>query len=135
MSPVFEQRLIGRRDRASSHDRHWQDADVRRVRLYNAAWRYLGERTPHGPSATGESIAGTYFRPPHEWRTYDHLLVSCGLLGPEPPYFDESQTGVFSAQVLLGAHGVPRPFEAESTHGVSDHFPIVGRFVLPEASK
>lgn len=135
MSDVFEHRLIGRRDRESSHDKHWRDAEVRRVRLYNAAWRYLGERVPHGVPGPPVGSAGTYFKDPHDWRTFDHVLVSCGLLGPNPPYFDEAQTGVISTPILRDARGVPRPFEFGSTRGVSDHLPIVGRLVLPESPK
>jgi endonuclease/exonuclease/phosphatase family metal-dependent hydrolase len=135
MSSVFESRLIGRRDRESSHDRHWRDAQVRRVRLYNAAWRYLGEQVAHGTSGAPIGAAGTYFKGPHDWRTFDHVLVSCGLLGANPPYLDEARTGVVSIPTLRDGSGVPRPFEPGSACGVSDHLPIVGRFVLPENPK
>jgi endonuclease/exonuclease/phosphatase family metal-dependent hydrolase len=133
MSPVFEHRLIGRRDRESSRSRHWRDAQVRRVRLYNAAWRYLGEQVAHGaPGPPAIGTAGTYFQNPHNWRTFDHVLVSCGLLGASPPYLDEAQTRVVSTPLLRDESGLPRPFEPGNTRGVSDHLPIVGRLVLPE---
>jgi endonuclease/exonuclease/phosphatase family metal-dependent hydrolase len=135
-SAVFEHRLIGRRDRESSHTRHWRDAQVRRVRLYNAAWRYLGEKVAHGtPESNTIRVAGTYFKEPHDWRTFDHVLVSCSLLGASPPYLDEAQTGVVSTPIMQDEHGLPRPFEPGSQRGVSDHLPIVGRLVLPETSQ
>lgn len=136
MSAVFEQRLIGRRDRESSHTRHWRDAQVRRIRLYNAAWRYLGEQVAHGaPWPPTIGAAGTYFREPHDWRTVDHLLVSCGLLGVSPPYLDEDQTRVMPTEIMRDESGLPRPFEPGVARGVSDHLPIVGRLVLPEIPK
>lgn len=136
MSPVFEQRLIGRRDRESSRSDHWRDEQVRRIRLYNAAWRYVGEQVSHG--ATGQSTigaAGTYFTDPHNWRTLDHILVSGGLLGATPPYFDEAQTRIVATPIMVDEHGLPRPFQIGATRGVSDHLPIVGRIVLPETTK
>jgi endonuclease/exonuclease/phosphatase family metal-dependent hydrolase len=135
MSAVFEHRLIGRRDRRSTLTRHWGDAQIRRVRLYNAAWRYLGEQIAHatpGPPAIGP--AGTCFREPHDWRTFDHVLVSSSLLGASPPYFDEARTGVVLTPIMQDERGLPRPFEPGSPRGVSDHLPLVGRLVLPETS-
>ncbi|WP_088257563.1 endonuclease/exonuclease/phosphatase family protein [Fimbriiglobus ruber] len=135
-SGIFKSRLVGRRDRESSHARHWRDTQVRRVRLYNAAWRYLGEQVAHGnPAVRGLGAAGTYFQDPHDWRTFDHLLVSSGLLGASPPYLDEAQTRVVPTPIMVGEDGLPRPFEPGKTRGVSDHLPIVGRLVLPEDSQ
>ena len=90
MAPVFSERLIGFRDRASSRHRHWQDTEVRRVRLYNAAWRYLGEQVAHGGAGQPVSAAGTLYNHTKDidtrgWRTFDHLLVSAGLLSETPP--------------------------------------------------
>ena len=133
MSAVFEHRLIGRRDRESSHTRHWGDAQVRRVRLYNAAWRYLGEQVAHGtPGPPTIGAAGTYFKAPHNWRTFDHVLVSCGLIGASPPYLNEAQTGIVATPIMIDEEGRPKPFEPGRPRGVSDHLPIVGRLVLPE---
>lgn len=132
-SAIFEQRLIGRRDRESSHTKHWRDTQVRRVRLYNAAWRFLGEQFAHGAVGTPSlGAAGTYFKEPHEWRTLDHVLVSCGLLGAVPPYFDEAQTRIVSTPIMRSEAGLPRPFAPGTQRGVSDHLPIVGRIILPE---
>jgi hypothetical protein len=125
-------RLEGYRDRASSGIRHHSYAQSRRVRLYNAAWRMLGERTPHTGGATPtQVIAGTYFKPPDQWRTFDHVLVSEGLLGTTPPYLDESRTRVVSADILVAARGRPTPFTPDPPRGVSDHLPILGTLVLP----
>jgi endonuclease/exonuclease/phosphatase family metal-dependent hydrolase len=135
MSPVFEHRLIGRRDRESSHTRHWRDEQVKRVRLYNAAWRYLGEQVAHGTSGPPTmGAAGTYFTEPHDWRTFDHVLVSCGLLGASPPYLDEAQTRVASTPIMQDERGLPKPLRPGRPRGVSDHLPLVGRLVLPETS-
>ncbi len=134
MSDIFINRLIGRRDRESSHTRHWRDAQVRRIRFYNAAWRYLGEQVAHGtPGPRVVGAAGTYFKEPHHWRTFDHVFVSCDLLGESPPYLDEANTRVVSTPSMRDEDGLPRPFEPGRPRGVSDHLPIVGRLVLSEA--
>lgn len=131
MSAIFEDRLIGRRDRRSAGTRHRTDANVRRIRLYNAAWRYLGEQVAHGADKPPRlNVAGTYFKAPFEWRTVDHVLVSSGLLGSNPPYLDEASTGIVATAIMLGDDGLPRPFSPGSASGVSDHLPIVGRLVL-----
>jgi endonuclease/exonuclease/phosphatase family metal-dependent hydrolase len=136
MSSVFEGGLIGGRDRASSHMRHWSDKDVRKARLYNAAWRYLGEQLAHGtPGLPAHGLAGTFFHDKHGWRTLDHVLVSSGLLGSNPPYFDESQTRIVSTPIMRDDRGRPKPFEPGKTAGVSDHLPLLGRLVLPETSE
>jgi endonuclease/exonuclease/phosphatase family metal-dependent hydrolase len=133
MSPIFEDRLVGSRDRQSSQGRHWRDAKVRRVRLYNAAWRYLGEQVAHGaPGPTIIGAAGTFFNQSLGWRTFDHLLVSGELLGTNPPYLDEAQTRIAFTAIMSGADGLPTPFAPGKRSGVSDHLPIAGRFVLPE---
>ncbi len=62
MSDLFKSNFDGRWDRKSSRESHWRDKKVRRVRLYNLAWRYLGEQIPHrggGSMATGP--AGTWY--------------------------------------------------------------------------
>jgi endonuclease/exonuclease/phosphatase family metal-dependent hydrolase len=137
---IFRIRLIGRRDRASSHQKHWRDRQFRRIRLYNAAWRYLGEQVAHGTAPQPVGAAGTLYNDSDDvdakgWWTFDHLLVSAGLLGQTPPYLDEARTGIVFTPLMRDASGLPRPFTPGSRHGVSDHLPIVGRLVLPEPSK
>jgi endonuclease/exonuclease/phosphatase family metal-dependent hydrolase len=136
MSEIFETRLIGCRDRASSQRRHWRDAEVRRIRLYNAAWRYLGEQVPHGragPPIVG--CAGTFFSEDLGWRTFDHLLVSGELLGSIPPYLDEAETRIAFTPLMRDSNARPTPFEPGKSSGVSDHLPIVGRLIVPEVPK
>jgi endonuclease/exonuclease/phosphatase family metal-dependent hydrolase len=134
-SPLFEKLFLGSRDRAASRRSHWQDAEVRRVRLYNAAWRYLGEQVAHGGAGTASGVAGTFYNDTLRWRTFDHLLVSGELLGAAPPYLDESRTRIVTTPAMKDEDGLPRPFTPDSGSGISDHLPIVGRLVLPEAAK
>jgi endonuclease/exonuclease/phosphatase family metal-dependent hydrolase len=133
---VFAARLFGARDRARARQpAHHTDADVRRVRLYNAGWRLLGERHPHGAPGAPAHAAGTYFDSNRrEWRTFDHLFVSGGLLGTSAPFLDESAFGIMVPEGALGARGTPEPFEWNDGNpvGLSDHLPLAGRFVLPE---
>lgn len=134
-APLFEHRLSGARDRASSRRTHWRDERIRRVRLYNAAWKYLGEQTRHGaPDAASPDVAGTFYSPRSGWRTFDHLLVTGGLLGSNPPFLDESRTRIMTTPAMRNAAGRPIPYDAEHPErgGVSDHLPIVGRITLPE---
>lgn len=93
---VFAARLFGARDRARARQpAHRTDADVRRVRLYNAGWRLLGERHPHNTTGGVAHAAGTYYdRERREWRTFDHLLVCGGLLGTSVPFLDEAAFGI-----------------------------------------
>ena len=80
MSDIFKDRLVGRRDRESSRIRHWRDAQGRRVRLYNAAWRYLGEQVAHGssgsrPSAPPGRISKRMATTGGRWTTFLFLAV------------------------------------------------------------
>lgn len=132
-APLFADQLPGGRDRATSRRRpHWRDADVRRVRLYNAAWKYLGEQAPHRGRAAGPEIAGTYFGPRLGWRAFDHLLVTGGLLGPDSPFLDEAETRIMWTSAMLDGGGRPTAFDPgrPGDGGVSDHLPLVGRIVL-----
>jgi hypothetical protein len=136
-APVFRERLIGCRDRESSRHRHRHDEGVRRVRLYNAAWRYLGEQVAHGVAGNPVGAAGTLYNDAEDgdtrgWRTFDHLLVSSDLLGETPPYLDEARTRIVISPAMHDAAGLPRPFRPGEPRGVSDHLPIVGRLVLRE---
>jgi endonuclease/exonuclease/phosphatase family metal-dependent hydrolase len=136
-APLFDERLTASRDRASSRETHWRDREVRRVRLYNAAWRFLGEREPHGlVGPQPPDISGTYFGAQKGWRTLDQVLVTEGLLSTNPPFLDETQTRIMSTPLMRDSAGRPVPFEptAATAPGVSDHFPIVGRITLPEGT-
>jgi endonuclease/exonuclease/phosphatase family metal-dependent hydrolase len=136
MAELFNGDLEGRRDRQTSRETHWRDEGVRRVRLYNLSWRYLGEQAPHGvgrPLSGG--AAGTWYEGEEGWRTPDHVLVSGGLLGEQPPYLDEASTKIISLAILQDKRGLPSPFEANSSLGVSDHLPILGQLILPEPTK
>ena len=106
---------------------------MKRVRLYNCAWRWLGESGPHlGTTPAGE-VAGTYFWKENNcWRTLDHVLVNGTLLTDQVPYLDESQLGVVTGPFLQGVQGRPQRFQWNNGKptGVSDHLPIRGRIVL-----
>jgi endonuclease/exonuclease/phosphatase family metal-dependent hydrolase len=130
---VFKDRLVGCRDRRSSRRTPYQDRDVRRIRLYNAAWRYLGEQVAHGTAGQPVGAAGTLYNK-RGWKTFDLLLVSAELLGKTPPYLDEAKTRIASTPIMRDRTGLPRPFTPSNHRGVSDHLPIVGRLVLREAS-
>ncbi len=133
---VLRTRLIGCRDRESSRSRtRWQDEDVQRVRLYNAAWRLLGEQVPHGQPVQRLGAAGTLYNDSNDvdkkgWRTFDHLLVSGSLLGTAPPFLDETETRIVTTPAMRDDDGLPTPFKPGSRSGVSDHLPISGRIVL-----
>jgi hypothetical protein len=137
-SPLFENDLIAHRDRVSSREQHSRSRDeqVSRVWLYNAAWRYLGEQRAHGDATSSIDVAGSYYTKEQGWRTWDHLLVSGGLLGSNPPFLDEAQTRIMSTPLMRDTSGRPTPFDptAATAPGVSDHLPIVGRIVLPEVT-
>jgi hypothetical protein len=114
---------------------HYTDADVKRVRFYNASWRLLGERVPHPGFAGAQHAAGTVFwRNERTWSTFDQLLVTGSLLTDQPPYLDEASLSVVSGPVFVAADGRPLSFEynAGQSVGVSDHLPVCGRFVIPE---
>jgi endonuclease/exonuclease/phosphatase family metal-dependent hydrolase len=132
---VFRERLIGCRDRQSSRYTHWQDKGVRRVRLYNAAWRYLGEQVAHGTAGQPVGAAGTLYNiKKGGWRTLDHLLVSAELLGQTPLYLDEAKSRIVSTPLMRDGAGLPAAFTPTNQRGISDHLPIIGRLVLPEPS-
>jgi hypothetical protein len=133
---LFETELFASRDRhrAQGPDHH-TDADVKRVRFYNASWRLLGERVPHPGSASASHAAGTYFwRERRAWFTFDQVLVTGSLLTHEPPYLDEASLAVASGALFVGADGRPAPFEynAGQSDGVSDQLPVYGSFVIPQ---
>jgi hypothetical protein len=110
------------------------DRTRQRVHLYDCAWRLLGEQRPH-PNALASAMdaAGTYYwRAERTWHTFDHVICSGSLLGPETPYLDETSICVFRAPACFDADGLPRKFawNAGRPRGVSDHLPVMGRLML-----
>jgi endonuclease/exonuclease/phosphatase family metal-dependent hydrolase len=135
-SSVFEEHLAAARDHASGRQvAHWRDHQARRVRLYNAAWRFLGEQVAYSGGVPTPGVAGTFYNQELGWRTFDHLMVSGGLLSTPPPYLDEANTRVAVSATMRSRDGLPRPFESAENPGISDHFPIIGRIQLSEDAK
>lgn len=130
---LFRLKLSASRDRDHARQRaHHADEPVSRTRLYDCGWRLLGEERPHGLSGTSARRVGTcYSDKLSEWRTYDHVLVTGGLLGDQPPYFDESSLLVRTDTGNL-VDGKPAKFTFENGvwAGLSDHYPLTGRVVL-----
>lgn len=115
----------------------WQDRDVRRVHLYDCGWRWLGERRALGepPSRDEIDAAGTcFYEPESRWVTFDHILVSAGLLGASTPRLDERQTDIVRLSACAPEGGAPRKFTAAGgiVTGVSDHLPVSGCITLDE---
>ncbi len=134
-SDIFEEDLLAVRDHDSSRYIHWRDRNQRRVRLYNAAWRYLGEQVPYRGGVPGPGLAGTFYNDKLGWRTFDHLIVSGSLLEAPPPYLDEGSTRVAVTATMRSPDGTLRPFEPVGSSGISDHLPIMGRIILSEGTK
>ena len=116
--------------------RHWTDDDAKRVHLYNATWRLLGEQFGHvGPSGLAGGIngaAGTYYwEAKRSWANLDHIIVSGGLLRPSRPYLNEEKTMIISLPEFL-TNGFPKKFSEDSGKfsGVSDHLPLFGAIEL-----
>jgi hypothetical protein len=133
---LLENRLYASRDRAPSRRKeHYADRDQRRVRLYNCAWRYLGERYPHrGGSVAGDTAGTYYWAKEGTWHTFDHVIATGSLLTPSPPFLDETSVRVATCPLLLESGGRPLKFAWNNGNpdGVSDHLPVVGRVVLNE---
>lgn len=131
---MLEDRFCAARNRARATAReHYTDQDVHRVRLYNCSWRMLGESSPHAGADTDRSIAGTYYyRERREWRTYDQLLISGGLLSNATPYLREERVRRVSGDRFVENDGHPHAFDwnGGQPRGVSDHLPLVGAITL-----
>lgn len=129
-----EQRLHASRDRARARRRdHYQDRSMERAHLYNCSWRLLGERLPHSGPASPRDAAGTYYwQRKRTWHTFDHVIVSGGLLTDSPPYLDEAGVEVVAGPAVWGTDGKPLKFEWNNgrPRGLSDHLPIRGRIIL-----
>lgn len=110
---------------------HYTDQDVRRIRMYNCAWRWLGEQWTHSHSEPLlPSIAGTYFsEETKNWHTFDQILVTGGLLTQEFPVLAEEYVCRFIDPALFDQGGQLRKFDWNGgrPYGVSDHVPLVGR--------
>lgn len=122
--------LNAHRHRRRAHRKpHRADRPVKRLHLYNTAWRLLGEQYPHpveGKRSNAAGCAGTYYWAiKKSWHHFDQILVSGGLLGSDAPYIDETRTGVASTPSFL-ASGLPAKFMAAHGEfvGLSDHLPI-----------
>jgi endonuclease/exonuclease/phosphatase family metal-dependent hydrolase len=131
---LLETRFHASRDRTSARRReHYTDQHVKRLRLYNSAWRWLGEHRPHSGGAFTGEIAGTYYwRKERCWRTFDQVMVDGTLLTQETPYLDEAQLEVLTSPALLGESQRPQKFRWNQgkPEGVSDHLPVRGRIIL-----
>lgn len=132
-TPLFRRTVYSSRDRDYARRRpHHTDDAVRRVGLYNCGWRLLGEAHPHGQPQPSSRRVGTYYRAKNrQWRSYDQVLVTGGLLTGQPPYFDE---GALLVRADTGNLVEDKPakfrFENGVGYGVSDHYPLSGRIVL-----
>ncbi len=135
-SNLFEEHLEAARDHTSGRQAaHWRDSNPRRVRLYNASWRFLGEQVAYSGGTPAPGLAGTFYNRDLGWKTFDHLIVSGGLLCTPAPYLDEANTRVAATVSMRAPDGSPRPFDAVGNPGISDHLPIVGRIILREGGK
>lgn len=109
---------------------HYSDQDIRRIRLYNCAWRLLGEVRPHTKDdGVKPSTAGTYYyQEGRTWHTYDQVLVTGSLLTGQAPYFMEDKLQLVCDEELLDEEGRPVAFDwdGRKATGFSDHLPLVG---------
>jgi endonuclease/exonuclease/phosphatase family metal-dependent hydrolase len=140
---MLENWLYASRDRGPSRRRpHYSDESIQRLRLYNCAWRLLGEHHSHPMSAGNREMAGShYWREKKAWRTYDQVIVSGSLLNDSPPYLDESSVKIASGSSVLpddfiGGDRFPQKFQWNDGNptGISDHLPVLGSIVLNEES-
>jgi endonuclease/exonuclease/phosphatase family metal-dependent hydrolase len=61
-SNLFQEHLEAARDHASGRQAaHWRDSNPRRVRLYNASWRFLGEQVAYSGGTPALGLAGTFY--------------------------------------------------------------------------
>ena len=91
--------------------------------LYNAAWGLLGEQQSicKEMAAEWEKPAGTYLFGDigkGQWRTYDQVLVSAGMLRGPRPVFDDESLLVHCPRELTTRDGAP------AADMGSDHFPV-----------
>ncbi len=131
---LVEERLNAARFRAHSRRKeHYADQDVSRTRLYNCAWRFLGEREPHRGRLDAGDTAGTYYwKAANSWHTFDHVIVTGSLLTERRPFLDEAKLAVVAGPAIMGDEPCPTRFEWNDgePQGMSDHLPILGQIVL-----
>jgi len=131
--PITE-RLYATRARADSRrPEHYTDQDTQRIRLYNCAWRYLGESHAHTGGNGPTSTVGThYWQDMGKWATLDHVIVTGSLLGTAEPFLDETSITVLSPASVLEGRSFPLKYmwNDGSPSGVSDHLPVSGKIVL-----
>jgi endonuclease/exonuclease/phosphatase family metal-dependent hydrolase len=136
---AFE-RLNAHRDRGRSlRALHRTDIPLKRLHLYNTAWRRLGEQRGHPEagdnSASLLNCAGTYFWEGRgSWHHFDQLVVSGGLLGAGRPHLNEDQLSIVSSEKFL-TNGIPIKFspndQVEGGYiGLSDHLPIYANIYI-----
>jgi len=102
-----------------------------RPRLYNPGWRLLG--------ATGGAPAGTCVYQ-GDWYLLDQVLFSAGMLRDRGLRYEEDSLSLFAepsvptgrggSLELLSRSGEPRPFDAVTRRGASDHLPLSFRLRL-----
>lgn len=132
---LIEERLFAHKHRARAADSHYTDADIQRIHLYNCAWRFVGEKRPHGVLRVNEFVdgAGTlYWRKEKSWHTFDQLMVNSNLLTENVPFLDEKSVEAVYLAEAMDKDGLPRKFEitTKGPLGVSDHVPLLGCLVL-----
>jgi endonuclease/exonuclease/phosphatase family metal-dependent hydrolase len=123
--------LNAHRHRSKSRGKpHYTDVEVKRVHLYNTAWRLLGEQLPHPdaelPANVLRNCAGTYYwEKERSWHHFDQLVVSGGLLGGNTPQLREDEVRIISTNAFL-TEGLPLKFSRKDGQfiGLSDHLPI-----------
>jgi hypothetical protein len=99
------------------------------LETYNCSWRFVGERYPHAGGDPGRETAGTmYWSQAGTWHTFDHAIVSGGLLSSTVPFLDEQSLRILSDPLLLDSDGKPAAFEWKGGNptGISDHLPLSG---------
>jgi Endonuclease/Exonuclease/phosphatase family len=133
----FELKLYAERhrDHARKTDHH-TDKAVSRTRLYSCGWRLMGEQQPHPEVERLPTAAGTIYSEKNKaWKTFDHVFVSGGLLGSDPPYLDEAKLRICTESSRL-SEGRPAKFKSlgGTFLGLSDHYPIRFSIVLEEHS-
>lgn len=107
---------------------HYADHYVKRLHLYNASWRLLGEKHGHINKISSSFLdcAGTYYSADYkQWYNFDQIIVSGNLLDSSKPFVNEDEIHIASSPAFL-TKGLPLQFEKTKAgySGLSDHLPI-----------